>query len=194
MGFVTLISKAAQQDTHLNTGIAKNSVIIITDRIILRSLVEADVSERYLGWFSNTNGPKDFIVSAPKMKLLSDLLFYVQERVNRKDVVFLGIFNRDNGLHIGNIKYEPINFELGYAVMGILIGDSEYRGKGIATEALMASAEWLKQKLSIEKILLSVEGDHESAIRAYLKAGFKMEESPFIINSDPAIKTMALHL
>ena len=194
MGYATLISKAAQQEIHFDTGIAKMSVIIITSRIILRSLVEADVSERYLGWFINTNSTKDFIVATPKMKKLSDLLFYIQERVNRKDVVFLGMFDRDNGLHIGNIKYEPINFEAGYAVMGILIGDPEYRGKGIATEVLMASAEWLKQNLSIKKILLGVEGDHETAIKAYLKAGFKMEESPFIINSDPTIKTMALHL
>jgi ribosomal-protein-alanine N-acetyltransferase len=162
--------------------------------MILRTLVEADVSERYLSWFISSNNAEDFIVTAPKMKNISDLLIYVRERADRKDVIFLGIFDRNNGLHIGNIKFEPVNFELGYAIMGVLIGEPEYRGKGVATEVLITSARWLKKHFEIKEIILGVAQEHKSAIKAYLRAGFIIQESPHITNSDQTIKTMVLYL
>lgn len=97
-------------------------VEIISERFLLRPLTESDVTERYLEWLSDSDAKK-FITAAATTKKIEDLRDYVRERIDREDVLFLGIFEKGTGLHIGNIKYEPVNSELGYAIMGILIGD-----------------------------------------------------------------------
>ena len=100
-----------------------------------------DVSDRYIGWL-NEPSTNQFI--STKLSR-TDLKKYVSERLNRNDVLFLGIFNKIDGLHIGNIKYEPVDSYQGYAVMGSLIGEADWRGKGVATEVISASALWLNK-------------------------------------------------
>ena len=80
---------------------------------------------------------------------------------------------RDSGEHIGNIKYEPIDIEEHQATMGILIGEENWRGRGVATEVINKSAIWLQENLTINKILLGVDVGNIGAIRAYEKSGFK---------------------
>ena len=53
--------------------------------------------------------------------------------------LFLGVFEKVTNKHIGNIKYDPIDSESKVAVMRILIGDPEWRGRGVAEEVLSAS-------------------------------------------------------
>jgi [ribosomal protein S5]-alanine N-acetyltransferase len=174
-----------QEGSHLD-----RKVEIASERFLLRELTEDDVTERYLSWLSNTEVRK-FIAAAAKTKSLSDLKQYVRDRIGRNDILFLGIFEKNSGLHIGNIKYEPVNSDLGYAIMGILIGDPKYRGKGVTVEVLIASAQWLKSHRKIKQILLGVTKDNTAAIRAYEKVGFVFARTEIIPNH---ASTMALDL
>ncbi len=166
---------------------------IITDRFLLRELAEEDVTERYLSWFSDDDTRK-FISATSNTKSFSDLRQYVLERIGRNDILFLGIFEKNSGVHIGNIKYEPVDTNLGYAIMGILIGDIEYRGKGAGTEVLKASAQWLKLHRNINQIVLGVSRDNPIAIRSYEKTGFLVVDTPYIIKLKPTTITMVWYL
>jgi [ribosomal protein S5]-alanine N-acetyltransferase len=170
-----------------------NQTSILTDRFLLRNIEEKDVTERYLNWFHDLQTRK-YIAAASNTKSLLDIRRYVKERVNRDDVLFLGIFEKNSLLHIGNIKYEPVNSELGYAIMGIMIGDPEYRGKGVGTEVLKASADWLKLHCNIKQIVLGVSEDNPGAIRSYEKAGFKLADTPYIQKTLKGTITMAWDL
>lgn len=81
-------------------------------------------------------------------------------------MLFLGIFERATQRHIGNIKFEPVDRQAGYAVFGILIGDADFRGKGVVAEVIAASSVWLKWQ-GLREIVLGVDMDNEPAIRAY---------------------------
>ena len=116
------------------------------------------------------------------------------ERIGRDDILFLGIFDKTNSLHIGNIKYEPVNAVLGYAVMGILIGEPAYRGKGVAIEVLNSSARWLKENRNTRQVLLAVSKENHVAIRAYQRMGFEVGETPHIHGSMPGTVTMTWQL
>lgn len=164
-------------------------VEIETERFLLRELTEADVTFRYLGWLANPEAQR-FIVAAQQTHKLSILAEYVRQRSNRPDVLFLGIFEKSSRLHIGNIKYEPVDSAHGYAIMGILIGDPDYRGKGVATEVLRASGQWLKSNRAIAQILLGVSVDNPSAIQAYKRVGFVEMDSPHIKKTSPDTMTM----
>lgn len=166
---------------------------IITERFKLRELVEEDATERYLNWFGDSE-TKKFITTASSTKSLSDLRQYILEHIGRNDILFLGIFEINSGQHIGNIKYEPVNSQLGYAIMGIMIGDTAYRGIGVATEVIKASAQWLKSHRNINQIVLGVSTENPGAIRSYEKAGFRIEDTPYIQKQNPDTITMVLYL
>jgi [ribosomal protein S5]-alanine N-acetyltransferase len=177
-----------QEGSHLD-----RKVEIASERFLLRELTEDDVTERYLSWLSNTEVRK-FIAAAAKTKSLSDLKQYVRDRIGRNDILFLGIFEKNSGLHIGNIKYEPVNSDLGYAIMGILIGDADYRGKNVTTEVLFASARWLKAHRNTKQIVLGVSKNNPVAIRAYEKVGFAVADTPHIQKPAPGAITMVWDL
>jgi ribosomal-protein-alanine N-acetyltransferase len=166
---------------------------IATEHFLLRTLSENDATERYLGWLDD-NEARKFIVTAATIEKLADLRGYIRERVGREEIVFLGIFNKCNGLHIGNIKYEPVDSAAGYAIMGVLIGDPDYRGKGVTVEVLVASVNWLRQHRQIKQILLGVDKENKAAIRAYEKVGFVIADTPHIQRVGPGIETMIWRL
>ncbi len=170
-----------------------NKSNIVTDRFMLRELTADDATERYLNWFDDSD-TKKFIVASSSTKNLSDLKQFIIERTGREDILFLGIFKKNSGLHIGNIKYEPVNSHLGYAIMGIMIGDSEFRGKGVASEVLKASAQWLKLYRNINQIVLGVNKDNLGAIRSYEKVGFIVSNTPHIPKLNAKAITMVWNL
>jgi [ribosomal protein S5]-alanine N-acetyltransferase len=167
-------------------------VVIETDRFFLRELTVDDVSARYLDWLSES-AAKKWIATADSTRELEDLRKYVQQRVCRNDVLFLGIFSKINKLHIGNIKYEPILRDEGSAELGILIGDITYRGKLVFAEVLEASAAWLRLHRQIRRIYLGVERENISAMNAYQKAGFVTEPSLQLAHA-PNVLRMVLYV
>ena len=158
---------------------------------MLRDLGPSDVTERYLEWLGEPEAQKNITATTAS---LSALMQYVVERTGRTDVLFLGIFDALNGVHIGNIKYEPVNSALGYAIVGVLIGDVAYRGRGVATEVLRASTAWLKANRQIHQFLLGVWRANHAAVRAYEKCGFVTAESPLLPNRPPESPVMILNL
>lgn len=129
-----------------------------------------------------------FIASSSHFKSIEDLKIYIKNSNSKSDELFLAVIDKNNGKHIGNIKYENINKSFGIAVMGILIGDENYRGQGVAQEIITASSKWLKENLSIKKILLGVNKKNLAAINAYEKIGFNSVNSQHLkINSENAI-------
>lgn len=158
---------------------------------MLRELTVADVTERYRDWLLEPEAKKNISATTDS---LSELVQYVADRTQREDVLFWGIFDLLSGLHVGNLKYEPVNTELGYAIVGVLIGEVEYRGRGVATDVLVASTAWLKENRQINQFLLGVWKANLGAVRAYEKAGFKLAETPLLPNRPPEGPVMILNL
>lgn len=152
-------------------------VAMETARAFVRPLSVDDVSERYLSWLKDADATK-WIAAAAKTRRLSDLRSYVAEKVQRMDVLFLGIFDKSTGIHIGNIKYDPIVPQLHAAVVGILIGEPAYRGRGLFEEVFIPTANWLHNHRKINNIYLGVNTGNTVAIKAYEKAGFAAVQVP----------------
>ena len=157
-----------------------SAALIATPRFIVRPISINDASNSYLNWF-NDPMVKSQISTANKITNLEDLKSYIAGRINCEDVFFCGIFDKNTMLHIGNIKFEPIDLVNRFAVVGILIGEVSYRGVGCAAEVLRSCNHWLCLKLNLTHIILTVNRNHLQAIRAYKSAGFKMEIPPGFI-------------
>lgn len=165
--------------------------MIETQRLLLRPLTVGDVSERYLFWFQGAGA--DRITATKTTHSLDDLRTYVAEREARDDVLFLGLFERDSGMHVGNLKYEPISRDDGTAILGIFIGDAAARGKGYAGEAIMAANAWLQANRGVRQVVLGVEADNLPAVRAYEGLGFERRATSLIPDA-PNVFGMVLDL
>ncbi|PLL14444.1 GNAT family N-acetyltransferase [Tabrizicola sp. TH137] len=164
-------------------------VRIRSTRFDLRPITETDVTPRYLGWFASRGASN--ITQHPAS--LDDLRTYVRDRSDRTDILFLAIRSADTGQHIGNLKLEPIDRALSGAILGIFIGEEAWHGKGVATETIGATAQWLQAELGLRHLWLGVTEDNHAARRAYEKSGFVLAPCP-LIPARPGILTMALDL
>ena len=157
-------------------------ISIKTDRFLLKTLLTSDVNSRYHGWLK-PSAKNQFIEYSKKNHTIEELKQYVDHRANSPNALMLGIFDIFNGLHIGNIKYEPIDFENREATMGILIGEKNYRGLGVAPEVIKASSIWLKKTFNISDIILGVSLENVRAINAYEKIGFSTYAKNLVNNN-----------
>ena len=165
------------------------NVFIETERFFLRALVEDCVNARYLEWINSLN-KSQYISYSNQKHTVDEIRSYILERVNSSTILFLGIFVRGSGEHIGNIKYEPIDFQKSYTIMGILIGEKDWRGKGVAAEVIKASSMWLHNKYGIKQIILGVNTGNIWAIKAYEKVGFSEKKTQLIRKTDKTNITM----
>jgi RimJ/RimL family protein N-acetyltransferase len=157
------------------------AVSLNTKRFILREITEKEVTEQYLAWFNDEEAINHICFAADK-KSLNELKSYVCERINREDILFLAIFDKALNIHVGNIKYEPISINEGYAIMGIFIGEKEYRGMGVTKEVFECSSRWLKDNRNIKYIYLGVDVKNKNAIKAYEKSGFCQTKTHLVNN------------
>lgn len=163
--------------------------LIKTARFTLRSLTVDDATKAYSQWFDDP-AVAEHIMAAKAPHDIDALRRYIAEKSILPDVLFLGIFELDSGTHIGNIKYEPIDSANGVAEMGILIGEPNWRGRGVAREIIVASADWLRKHRGISRILLGVEKKNLAALSAYLRTGFRQTE----IIRDPRVEGEILRM
>lgn len=152
-----------------------------TERFVIRNLTTEDVGAEYLSWFKRDD-VKDYIyykVSDDQNELLK-LKDYVQEKSSDKSILFLGVFDKiAPHAHIGNIKFEPFDLEERVCVFGILIGNKDWQGKGVGTEAV---GETLKAigDLGMKKVYLGVDKNNQAAIRLYEKLGFARDFANYL--------------
>ena len=169
------------------------NISIETQRFLLKTLVEEDVNDDYLSWINSPN-KSQYISYSSQDRSIEEIRTYVSQRIDDDSVLFLGIFVRENCKHIGNIKFEPIDFENKIAIMGILIGEENWRGKGVATEVIKSSSRWLNNQYDIREIALGVDINNKDAIRAYEKIDFKKKQTPYMsINESSLTMIWDLH-
>lgn len=159
---------------------------IETENYLMRPIELSDVNETYLSWLQDKS-TSQYINSAKFTEDLNDLMQTVKNWLSDSNILFLAITDKTSLQHIGNIKFDPVNTDDGYAILGILIGDANYRGKGVAGEVIHACGEWLKENKNISELILGVHENNIAAIRAYEKAGFVAKHVPIYPQSSETV-------
>lgn len=144
---------------------------LITERFYLRSLAPGDVGDHYLAWLRDDLA-RMYISAASQSWSIESLRAFVEVKSSAPGVLFLGIFLRDTDVHIGNIKIERIDPIKSTAELGVLVGDSRWRGKGVFPEIFASLQGLLHESYGVSSVFLGVSKSNPSAIRTYLKSGF----------------------
>ncbi len=164
-------------------------MIICNDRIVLkrfylRHLSPIDATDEYLSWF-NDSATLRFIDYAKSERSRDDLVAYINSKNLCDSTLFFGIFAIKDNSHIGNIKFEPIDFMRKSAEMGILIGNKQWRSRGVGTEVISGAGLWLRNELNLKTMTLGVSHSNDAAVAAYKKIGFDFAKNhEFVYQND----------
>lgn len=140
-----------------------------------RILDDKDISDEYVRWMNDPMVNK-YLESRFQSYNKEILSSYVKSMNENKDSFLFGIFNKDNSNeHIGNIKIE-VNLHHKVGEIGLIIGNKDFWGKGIATESIIAVSKFAKEELNLRKLTAGCYGSNKGSKKAFIKAGF-LEES-----------------
>jgi len=152
------------------------NIQIYSEKYYLSSLVKTDDLSNYLSWMTNPL-ENQFILSARANYSINELYTFIDVCNKDENTILLGIYDKANNNHIGNIKYDNINKLDKSAYLGILIGQQKYRRIGVARQIIPISIRWLHEHLGIESIFLGVDNRNIHALNLYQKIGFKSVEN-----------------
>ena len=142
------------------------------DRICLKKLGSGNATRDYCSWL---NDPEVTLHLVTKKATIESVKDYIKKKNADPNCAFFGIFHKESGRHIGNIKLEPIDFGKKTGILGIMIGDKDYWGAGIGVEAITLLTEWAFDYLGLESIEAGVLSGNKRSKRAFEKAGFRVD-------------------
>ncbi|MBW1774061.1 MAG: GNAT family N-acetyltransferase [Deltaproteobacteria bacterium] len=144
------------------------------ERIYLRVVRPADVTEHYCSWMNDPE-VNAYLESRFYPHTMESLQDYVKEKSEDSRTVFLAIVLKNGDRHIGNIKLGPIDWNHRRGDIGIIIGEKDCWGKGYASEAIGLISDYAFNKLNLHKITAGAYQTNPGALKAFLKNGFQEE-------------------
>lgn len=147
-------------------------MIIYGDKIILRNIDLSDTDD-IIRWRNNESVKKYFINQTLFTK--ESHLKWMNDYVSAGRTYQFIIIEKENNISIGSVYLRDVDKINKKAEFGVFIGEEKYRGLGIGIEATKLILKYAFNELGLNKIFLRVLSDNYSAIKSYLKVGFKYE-------------------
>ena len=142
---------------------------LVGEKIYLspRNIEDVELFTEWLNDFNTT----DYLGRSGDLVTLSGEKKYLEEN-STKEASFV-IVTIEGDEMIGTISLENINWINRTAVLGIFIGDKEYRSKGYGTEAIRLILEYGFKYMNLNNIKLDLVEFNTRALKCYEKCGFK---------------------
>lgn len=150
------------------------SFFLTSPRLYFREVRISDIETGYYKWM---NDPEVFRFTETRYKpsSMESLREYILKTNENPSVLFLAMVDKEKQKHIGNIKLGPINNIHRFGDIGIIIGEKDYWGKGLATEAIQAISEFAFKNFGLNKITAGCYENNIGSVKAFEKAGFEIE-------------------
>lgn len=144
------------------------------ERIYLREVRLSDVTERYYAWL---NDPEvyQFLETRFVPRSIENIADFVRRMDSCENEPFFAICTKDSDLHVGNIKLGPINWHHRNADISLLIGDRDYWGKGIASEAIGLITDYGFKMRNLNKLKAGCYAENIGSAKAFERCGYLRE-------------------
>ncbi|WP_429104547.1 GNAT family N-acetyltransferase [Aeromonas allosaccharophila] len=159
----------------MNSNIILSSVISSHQKklvIGIRKLELSDINNTYCSWLNDPEVNRYLESRFTKWDIEKLTNYYME---NNREGLFLAILDLTEKKHIGNVKLSIIDKKNSSTGLGIMIGDKNYWGRGIATEVIKIVTDYCFSQLNIQKITAGAYGDNHASINAFIKNGFSIE-------------------
>lgn len=167
--------------THSSILALKNEVKEFSSReLILRLISNFDIETLRLWRNKEENRTKfiyDGIISSEQQ-----INWYESYKIKNNDLMFI-VSESSSGILFATVSLYDIDFTNLSAEFGrIMIGEEDYKGKGLGAKITSAIVNYAFEELNLKNVYLEVFSDNLSAIKTYEKAGFKFESESCMNN------------
>lgn len=101
--------------------------------------------------------------------------FTDSEKKGLKDFIELDIWYKEDISLVGNLGLYNIDWYNGFAYIGLLVGEDDYWGKGICTEAIKLITDYAFKELNLNKLYAQVYGPNKASCSCFEKNHFVCE-------------------
>src|ERR1700687_736290 len=130
--------------------IAKKNISVDCGKYLLRTINIGDASDRWASWMTDPEAA--YMLNAPARNLKkSDLIDYIN-RFDQKSRLLLGVFEQKTGTHIGILTID-IDHAEGRFLVNLLIGEPEYRNRGVTNDITVPFRDYLFEILGLKKMM-----------------------------------------
>ncbi|MBP3801809.1 MAG: GNAT family N-acetyltransferase [Clostridia bacterium] len=146
---------------------------LVGDRIYLspKGVSEEEI-QKFTEWMNDFN-VTDYTGRSGQITTLVGEKEWLENSVRNTENRNFNIVELNSDKLIGTIGLENINWIQRSAVLGIFIGDADFRNNGYGTEAIKLLLEYGFKYVNLHSIRLDLLEVNERAHRCYLKCGFK---------------------
>lgn len=146
---------------------------LVGERIYLSPKGTSDEEvEKFTEWMNDFE-VTDYTGRSCQITTLPGEKEYLENASNSSDKRNFNIVDLKDNKLIGTVGLEHIIWTNRSAVLGIFIGDGDYRNEGYGTEAIQLVLEYGFKYLNLHSIRLDLLSANERAHKCYLKCGFK---------------------
>jgi RimJ/RimL family protein N-acetyltransferase len=156
-----------------NSRESRKLIRIEADRYLLRSMTVADASERFANWFSDPD--LMHTLNSPARNWTKAKAVQYVRQFDQASNLLLGIFEKQSNLPVG-IFTVRINNGTRQCLINLLIGEAEYRNKGVLTDIRIPFYDYLFDTLELKMILASALARNKIIIGTMLKHGWKLDQ------------------
>jgi RimJ/RimL family protein N-acetyltransferase len=145
---------------------------IETERLILKPISPFSFARQTLHWTADGQALAD--LNMPSSGWTFGKWWKQMRKLTRRNRLTHGIWVKGQDRPIG-MHMSHVTLPAGDAVTGILIGDKEWRGKGVAVEAKHAMISDLFERLNVHRVTSWVNARNFSSLHMTMQLGFKQE-------------------
>ena len=147
------------------------AVKLLSKNYIIATLDKDDFDPSYIDWLNNPLINKYLDLDLSVELKHEHVKKNIAEKDNVNDFIF-GIFTKENKL-IGthHVKYIP---DTKIGEIGVMIGDSDYWGKGVPLETRAALMDWFFNEFDADKIIAGCYSSNYPALYNFIRQHWKM--------------------
>lgn len=146
---------------------------LVGDRIYLSPKGVSDEEiEKFTEWMNDFQ-VTDYTGRSGQITTLIGEKDYLENSAKSTENRNFNIIELSENKIIGTLGFEHINWIERSAILGIFIGDTDFRSNGYGTEAIRLLLEYGFKYLNLHSIRLDLLAINERAHKCYLKCGFK---------------------
>ena len=144
------------------------------EEIYLRELRKLDLEGSWFKWFNDKKITQyqDKRTFPNTIEKQSDYYEYIS--TSKTDIVF-AIIEKSNDKHIGNIGIHNIDYIHRRCEIGIIIGEIDYQGKGIAKLCINQVKNYIFDTLNLRRITVFIMHENIASIKSFESCGFAKE-------------------
>ncbi len=148
--------------------------VLTSSRLSLIPFKEEHISDDYIKWLNDPEVNR-FLEVRFVHQTYETVLTYLRSFYGDTEKYMWGICPNDITRLIGTATLSNINHHHRLGVIGLMIGEKEYWGKGYGTETIKLVVGYAFRSLNLHKVTAGAVADNQGSVKAFQKAGFEIE-------------------